>query len=370
MGNPVKPYQKKDGTTYYMLKLYLGIDKSTGKQVHITKRGFKTIEAAEEHLVELRAELEAKNAAVSCEKSDIPTYMELYKSWVSEYEKTVEESTFVKTTRLFDRHIIPYLGNHNIKLINTAVCQKFVDDCSLKLKKFKTVKVYAAKVLDLAVKEGYIENNPFSSVIYPEVKPDTDEKISYYSEEELIHFLSCVEDYGNTQMTAFFRLLSFTGVHKGEALALKWSDLDFSQQRLCVSMALTRGKGNKLYTKPTRSGSGRQFTLDDETCRILALWKKEQREKFPNASDDEQLMFSNEQNGFLQQTVPRKWLMRIIEQYKLPHTDIQSFRNAHCFLLLKSGMKISDVQQRLGRIDIETTYEIQSHVSKQKTLYA
>ncbi|EIJ4771729.1 Arm DNA-binding domain-containing protein [Listeria monocytogenes] len=38
----IKKYQKKNGTTTYIFKAYLGIDPNTGKKQYTTKRGFKT----------------------------------------------------------------------------------------------------------------------------------------------------------------------------------------------------------------------------------------------------------------------------------------------------------------------------------------
>lgn len=38
----IKKYTKKDGSTAYMFKMYLGIDPLTGKVRRTTKRGFKT----------------------------------------------------------------------------------------------------------------------------------------------------------------------------------------------------------------------------------------------------------------------------------------------------------------------------------------
>ncbi|WP_286925812.1 MULTISPECIES: Arm DNA-binding domain-containing protein [Lysinibacillus] len=36
------PIQYLDGKTYYMFKLYLGMDSETDKQIHVTRRGFLT----------------------------------------------------------------------------------------------------------------------------------------------------------------------------------------------------------------------------------------------------------------------------------------------------------------------------------------
>ena len=362
MKDPIKSYSKKDGKTYYMFKLYLGIDSQTGKQIHVTRRGFLTKKEASLTLAQLRVEV----SKGEYKKPITETYEDLYNVWIQHYERTVEESTFVKTLGIFRNHILPALGHYRIEKLSVAICQGFVDDCSLKLKRFRMVKTYASKVIDFAIKREYISSNPFKLVDLPKIKASAvlDKEVNYYSKEQLIDFLQCLKQYGNTQITAFFYLLAFSGIRKGEALALTWADLNFDTKELLITKALSRGKNNKLYIKSTKTDTIRQLLIDDETCRILSEWKKIQLVKFPNTNDKSQLMFTNEQNGLLQQTVPRKWLMKIIDTYGLPYTHVHSFRHVHCSLLFEAGASVKEVQERLGHTDVQTTLNIYTHLSK------
>lgn len=70
---------------------------------------------------------------------------------------------------------------------------------------------------------------------------------------------------------------------------------------------------------------------------------------------ESQLMFTNVQNGLLQQTVSKKWLMEIIDNYRLPYTHVHSFRHVHCSLLFEAGASVKEVQKRLGYTDVQTT---------------
>ncbi|MBD8036626.1 site-specific integrase [Solibacillus sp. A46] len=345
-----------------MFKLYLGMDNETGKQIHVTRRGFLTKKEANLALAQLRVEV--SNGEYKKPKTE--TYEDIYNVWIQHYERTVEESTFVKTLGIFKHHILPAIGHYRIEKLSVAICQSFVDDCSLKLKRFRMVKTYASKVIDFAIKREYISSNPFKLVDLPKTKASTvlDTEVNYYSKEQLIYFLQCLKQYGNAQITAFFYLLSFSGIRKGEALALTWADLNFDTKELFITKALSRGKNNKLYIKSTKTDTSRQLLIDDETCGILSEWKKIQQGKFTNVSDKSQLIFTNEQNGLLQQTVPRKWLMKIIDNYSLPYTHVHSFRHVHCSLLFEAGASVKEVQERLGHTDVQTTLNIYTHLSK------
>ncbi|MBE1554858.1 integrase [Filibacter limicola] len=183
------------------------------------------------------------------------------------------------------------------------------------------VKAYAAKVLDFAIKRGYIQTNPFAHVDMPTASfrktnaTDEDEAENFYTREQLIEFLTCLEQESNYKAYALFRLLAFSGMRKGEALALTWNDLNFTTKELRINKALSRGKDNKLYIKSTKTGTARTINMDDKTMAILKVWKKKQKQDYFklgfNTLQPKQLIFSNEHNEYMQPTKTRKWIVHI-----------------------------------------------------------
>jgi len=128
MKDNIKSYTKKDGKTYYMFKLYLGMDSETGKQIHVTRRGFLTKKEANLALAQLRVQV----SKGEYKEPKTETYEDIYNVWIQHYERTVEESTFVKTLGIFRNHILPAIGHYRIEKLNVPICQNFVDECSLK----------------------------------------------------------------------------------------------------------------------------------------------------------------------------------------------------------------------------------------------
>lgn len=141
-------------------------------------------------------------------KTRAETYQEVYDLWVVQYEKSVEESTFVKTVGYFKNHILPSMGNYRIEKINIAVCQKHYNEWAAKVKKARTIKSYAKKVLDFAIVHGYIENNPFdhveTKVKQTYVDPIDENEENFYSREELVTFLKHAEIHLDYKAYAFF----------------------------------------------------------------------------------------------------------------------------------------------------------------------
>lgn len=366
--SPIKSYKLKNGEIRYEFPAYLGVDPLTGKQKRTMKRGFKTRREAELALARIKLEV----ASGTYKKERAETYQELYDLWIVQYENTVEESTFVKTIGLFRNHIIPSMGDYKIEKITIDICQKHVNEWAAKLKNFRAVKSYAAKVLDFAIKRDFLQTNPFTYVEVPvnkkQVVEEDDNKLEkFYTREQLTHFLSCLEQEKNFKSYTLFRLLAFSGMRKGEALALTWNDLNFTTNELRINKAISRGK-TQLYLKTTKTRVPRTIKMDDKTMDIMKEWKKQQKQDYLklgfNTMKPKQLVFSNEVNNYLQPTKTRKWILQVQNKYKLDKITTHGLRHTHCSLLFEAGANLKEVQDRLGHVDIQTTMNIYTHVTK------
>lgn len=82
-------------------------------------------------------------------------------------------------------------------------------------------------------------------------------------DEKKIEFLKAIEN-DDSEKYLFFSLLAFTGIRKGEAFALKWSDINFKNQTLDINKTVTRGYQGRLIVNTPKSKSGkRKVYLDD-----------------------------------------------------------------------------------------------------------
>lgn len=367
--SPIRSYKLKNGETRYEFPAYLGIDPLTGKQKRTMKRGFKTRKEA--NLAHARLKLDVANGTYKQERTE--TYQELYNLWIIQYEKTVEESTFVKTLGYFKNHILPSMGKYRIEKINIEICQKHFNDWALKLSKARTIKSYAAKVLDCGIKRGYLQTNPFTHVetrlkAKKAINENNDNE-NFYTREQLIEFLNYCELSLPYKAFSLLRLLAFTGMRKSEALALTWEDLNFSDKELAINKAIGRGKNAKLYLKSTKTGISRVIKIDNTTMEILKEWKRLQKKEYllfgHNTINEKQLVFSNKFNEFLQPVQVQKWVYSVQQKHALAKITPHGLRHTHCSLLFEAGASLKEVQDRLGHSDVKTTMDIYTHVTKQ-----
>ncbi|VDG19077.1 hypothetical protein [Lactobacillus plantarum] [Lactiplantibacillus mudanjiangensis] len=369
----IKQYSKKNGSKAWEFYVYLGIDPLTGKAIRTTRRGFNTKKQAQLELSRLQIEF-AKHGK---QKHDTSSYQAVYELWTVEYKATVAESTYVKTTGYFKHHILPAFGDYRIEKITMDYCQKVTNGWFKKFKKYQTIMNYASLVFKYAIKHGLIERNPVDLITYPRHREviKADEWENFYDKNELKAFLRALDsedaEQGNYKADNLFRVLAFTGMRKGEALALTWDNVDFQQSTITINQALARGEHARLYVKsPKTKKSNRVIDIDNNTIRVLKQWQIRQREELfmfgYNVNDNKQpqLVFCNNKNEYLSPSRVRTWLVRILKKYNLKYITVHGFRHTHASLLFEAGASLKQVQDRLGHSDISTTMNVYAHVSK------
>lgn len=360
----IKPYKKKDGKTYYMFKVYIGLDPLTGKPQYTTRRGFKSLQEAEMAYKRINADI----ADGKFQKRTYETYRELYDAWIETYKNSVEESTLNKTLKYFEHHILPAIGDSKIEQLDVDVCQRFVNKLHEKLVKARTIKAYASKVLDYAVKRELIRSNPFKLVEMPKKRAPKKSvnrvERNFYTKDELNRLLSIMKEENNRKAYVAIHILAFTGMRKGELLALTWDDIDFDKKEMTINKAIARGLDNTMYEKSTKTGTSRTISLDDETIDLLKEWQIDLKNSLGKRfKKKKQLVIPNEENNYLQTTKTRKWLNYVIDKYKLPPLTTHGLRHTHTSMLIEAGANMKQVQQRLGHSDIKTTMDIYTHLT-------
>lgn len=362
-----KQYSTSKGI-FWHVRGYLGVDSLTGKQIYANKRGFKTKKEAQHYYN--NAKVQFQNEGIKKEPQRM-TFEALYQEWLLIYEKDVEQSTLVKTKQVFRTHILPRFANYYIDKIQVSQVQAAVHEWREILQEYRKVFNKFNRVLKYAYKLKYIKENPCDFVILPS-KPlvkHKKETLDFYTREQLETFMTCLSEMNTRKWEAFFRILAFTGLRRGEALALTWDDIDTNQGLLTVNKAVKRGEKGQYVGSTKNESSVRTITIDDNTIRILKAWKAEQAKTLIgfgfNAIQPNQYIFSKwKDNTPLNTMAPRNALVKICNRFDLPMMNIHSYRSTHCTLLLEAGVPLKDVMERLGHSDVQTTLSFYSYVTK------
>lgn len=333
----------------------------------IGQRGFKS--KAEARVSAQRAEEKMQKGIIDTNQ----TFDDIYQLWFESYKLTVKESTWVTTKRIFNDHILPIFADKKISSINTVFCQLAVNSWfKHPYAQYKRYFNYTSKVLRYAVRLKIIASNPADAVIVPQARHQKinkrNPKQEYYTKHELQHFLECAYDFDNYQAYAFFRLLAFSGIRKGEALALSWNDIDFKLEKIKITKTQSNGN-NRLVVQTTKTeNSDREVYVDSKTLAILRHWKQEQRiELFAfgfNSDEHNQLVFASRKNEMHNPNKARVWLRQICKRYDLKPIPIHGFRHTYATLAIEGGIQPKQLQEQLGHSDIKTTLDIYTSVTK------
>jgi len=359
--SPINEYRLKNGQKRFRFQIYIGINPLTGKEERTTSSGYKSRKQAELALASMKLEIEKG----TFRKQHVETFSDVYNLWMNQYKKDVEKSTLGKTKGIFRNHILPKLGQYRIQKMDVDICQYHVNEWSDLLVNFSSVRDYASSVLDFAIIRGYILTNPFDLVKLPKIKKTKKQLKNFYTRDELINFLEATKQEGNDKHYAFFRLLSYTGMRKGEAFALTWNDINFKENEIHICKAISLDENNKIYLKGTKTGDTRTLKMDSETMEILMEWKSKQSEMYGyNTFNQNQLVFSDNKNEYIFPSKSNNWIKRIQNKYNLKKITTHGLRHTHCTLLFQANVSLKEVQDRMGHSDARTTLEIYTHVTK------
>lgn len=346
------------GKITYRVQGYLGVHPITGKQVNFDKSGFPTKSLAQTAYRKAKLAFDSGTYEISSPE----TYAEVYRTWCELYKEQVMPSTYAKTTGRITSHILPAIGHLPLKAITPLVCQALAGDLREVYADYKKVYHDAERIFTYAIQIGLTTRaNPFERVILP--KPQEKAKREkLLSVPQIESFLAILKEDGKPFWYTFYRLLAYTGLRRGEALALTWKDIDFLKSTLTVSKTISRGQdGEYLSDTPKTKAGYRTIALDRETLATLATWRKLQK-----VVGLRPFVFGNAKGSWTGVAVPVNFLTRFCKLHQLSHLDNHTFRHSHCTMLFEAGWSIKEVQKRMGHADIKTTLGVYTHVTEEK----
>lgn len=220
--------------------------------------------------------------------------------------------------------------------------------------------------LDKAVHWGLVPRNVRDAVESPYVKRY---EIQPLNSEQIQQFLTAAR--GN-RLEALFVLALATGMRRGELLALKWPDINFSAGTLQVRRILTHmpaklnGKGGYVEAEPKTEKSRRSISLASFALEHLKQHRVRQLEEKLKAGPvwkDNDLVFSSTLGGHLHTSrILFTQFKQLLKKAGLPDIRFHDLRHSSATMLLSLGVHPKVVQEILGHSQISMTMDIYSHV--------
>lgn len=366
----IKKYTTKNGETRYLFQTYLGIDPLTGKERRTTRRGFKTMKEAKQ--AERNLLLDVEENGLPSNQSDgfqNPTFEEIAYLWLESYKTTVKASTFGLTENKLKQLIKDHFEGMKIKKISVPYCQKVVIALSEKYILYTHYLSVIERIFKYAVLIDIVPANPFDKVIRPKSKP-VSKRDNYLSKEELNDFLELAKNASLTYFWPLVHLLSYTGLREGEALALKWSDIDLENKRISIAKTVARIHGKQIIQSPKTKTSIRTVLIDNMTLSILKKWKKDQiKIYFKNGKHfegDDNFVFTNESADWVQTQNFTRYFKRFIQDHGLKAITPHGLRHTHASLLFAAKVDPKSISDRLGHSSVKITLDLYTHIADEQ----
>ncbi len=215
-------------------------------------------------------------------------------------------------------------------------------------------------VLDTAVRDGALAANPAAAIRRPRV---TAKEAPHLTPAQVAELLRAAE---GSRYAPLFALLVHTGLRRGEALALQWSDVDLGKGILRVRGTLSRIDGELTITEPKTARSKRFIPISEPAERLLRrvhAAQAEERWLAGSAWRQTGFVFTTE---FGEPCDPRnafRALRAAAVKAGLPQAGLHTLRHSAASVMLTRGVPLKVVSDILGHSSIAITGDIYGHVS-------
>lgn len=366
----IKKYTTKNGETRYLFQTYLGIDPTTGKERRTTRRGFKTMKEAKQ--AERNLLLDVEENGLPSNQSDgfhDPTFEELASLWLENYRTTVKASTFENVKSKVEKMTEEHFKELKLKKITVAYCQRVVIELSKSYILYNHYLSVINRIFKYAVLMDILNSNPFDKVIKPKSR-QVQRKGNFLTKEELKEFLKLAQTATLSYFFPLVHLMSYTGLRQGEALALKWSDIDFENKKITVNKTAVRIKERQTLQTPKTKNSKRVISIDSATLSILKSWKKDQiKIYFKNGKHfegDDNFIFTNQRGDWVHIHNFIPYFKRFVTDHKLKPITPHGLRHTHASLLFSAGVEPKNISDRLGHSTVQITLDLYTHITEEQ----
>lgn len=295
--------------------------------------------------------------------------------WLNEAKIKVDEVTYLHYKNMVDSHIYPYFKDLDIKLIDvdrqvlqTYFTEKYehgrIDETGgLSAKTLRHHKNIIHQVLELAVMNELIPNNPCVNVTLPQLEKNT---YDFFNLEEAKQFLTAVQE---EPLYSLYLVTIVFGLRRSEVLGLRWDSIDLKQKRITIRH--TKTKSGKIIEKDkTKTKSSlRSYPLSDTMIDLFVNLKNQERKN--------QKLFGKE---YIKNNDVFKWpngkpydpdyithtFSKTLKKHGFKHIAFHGLRHSCGSMLNEQGFTLKDIQEWLGHSDIQTTANIYLHLDTKR----
>jgi integrase len=329
-----------------------------GERIQVTKTAH-SIRQAEK----IRTALRVKIDNDTYHKPSKLTTGDFLREWLSSYCKpNLTAQSLARYSSIVRVHLLPAFETMPLSQLQTSNLQKLYSeklDSGLSARSVRYIHVVIHKALNTALKWDKVTRNVADGTDIPSAHSP---EMQTWNEKELTQFLATAQ---TTHYYPVFYMALFTGARRGELLALRWCDVDLVRGQMSVNRSLTQIGTRFVYNEPKTEKSRRTIALPQSAILMLKQLREateHTRSRFGKVVSAIDLIFSLDGESPLRpNTVSRMW-DTIAARAGVKHIRFHDGRHTHASLMLKDGVPLKVVSERLGHSSIVITGDVYSHI--------
>ena len=166
------------------------------------------------------------------------------------------------------------------------------------------------------------------------------------------------------RLYALWHLVAMTRMRRGEAIGLRWSDVDLENARLAVRRALIPTNRDVVVSEPKTAKGRRVVALDPATVEVLkgqAARQLGEQQEWDKAWVETGLVFTQENGKALDPESVSRYFRQAVKKSLLPQMRLHDLRHTHATLALQAGIHPKVVSERPGHATVSITLDTYSH---------
>ena len=289
----------------YELRVYVGRDRS-GRVKHRYERFTGNKRAAQRALAALVAEVDqAKKSPVapSALWGSATTFNAAFAAWKLNGWQDLSPSTTRRYESIWEVHVEHSIGLRKISELSSYDLERYLRKLKSEGQSESSVRQIRAvlnRTCRLAKRwSGGVLPNPVAETELPSWSMDANRVVRAPDASEVTALLRAC-DAEDPRVAAFVRVVTATGVRRGEACALRWNDVDFDSKTITIDESIVASRGGAIVKGPKTRASIRRLSIDSGTLEVLAALEDEQHELAAMCEtelSDESFAFSFEPGG-------------------------------------------------------------------------
>ena len=351
-----------------------GYDAVTGNQKRHRKTDFKSRKEAERYEADYRI-----NKLHQIKHKDKVTVSYLYSLVQEEDELRGNKRGTIDSQESYYRvYISRYFKNADMRAISVSDIKEYrnwlksqpsVKGGTLTNSHVNQQMIFVHKMFDVAIANRIRQDNPCNGL---RRLPQQHKEMAYYTPEQFKQFDSLFEE-AEYSFQLLYRVLMYTGVRIGEALALTWDQINLDEKYIDVKYSAYYRNGKVHIGTVKTSQSNRRIYIHSGFAEELREWKVKQFEFLQEFTQNPSSLQIYQTTPEVL-TAPNVSNFRVILKKRMPDNlkliRNHDFRHSHAAFLVSQGLRNGEgkdyifftLMKRLGHSSINTTINVYSHL--------